>query len=147
MAEAEKRLDRRTFLKYAGLGSLATLSLMAGGTKVAKAQLDSVLRFLSKIPVDILERLPGAISEINADQAKYMELFMTKPRSLLKDEFGIHLAFDEFQVIAFDLSPEETVWPKVVADPAYPYEAEIKIGPVALGFAEGRVGLVLRERS
>ncbi len=143
----EKRLDRRAFLKYIGVGSLATVALMAGGTKVAQAQLDSVLKFLSKIPTDVLEKLPVAIAKINAEQAKYMELFMTKPRSLLKDEFGINLAYTDFQVIAFDLSQEETVWPKIVADPAYPYEPELKIGPVALGFAEGRVGLVLRERS
>lgn len=143
----EKQLDRRTFLKYAGVGSLATVALMAGGTKVAQAQLDTVLRFMSKIPVDILEKLPGVVATINEKQDIYMEKFMTDPRSLLKGEFGINLAYTEFQIIAFDLSPEETVWPKVVGDPAYPYEPELKIGPVVIGFAEGRVGLVLRERS
>lgn len=142
----EKRLDRRSFLKYAGVGSLATLSLMAGGARTARAQLGSVLEFLGTIPENVLAELPQAIAEINADPEKHMEFFMSDPRAFLAEAFDIKLEYTKYQLIAFDLSGEETPWAKLVADPPYPYEAEVKIGPVAIGFAEGRVGLVLRER-
>lgn len=142
----EKRLDRRSFLKYAGVGSLATLSLMTGGTRTAHAQLGGVLEFLGTIPENILAELPIAIAEINANPGSYMEAFMTEPRKLLLSEFGIELPFTRYQLIAFDLSTEETPWPKVKADPSFPYPSEVKVGPVVLGFAEGRAGLVLREK-
>ena len=134
-------------MKYAGVGSLATLSLMVGGTKTVQAQLGAVLEFLGKIPESILAELPVAIAKINANPGTYMEAFMTEPRKLLFSEFEIDLPFTKYQLIAFDLSTDETPWPKVKADPPYPYPSEVKIGPVAIGFVEGRVGLILREKS
>jgi len=142
----EKRLNRRSFLKYAGVGSLATAALMIGGTKAAQAQVGSILEWLGKIPENILAELPKVVAEINADAERYLGNFMSDPRGFLAEFYNIKLEYTKYQLIAFDLSQEETSWPKVVADPAYPYESEVKIGPVAIGFAEGRVGLVLRER-
>lgn len=143
----EKRLDRRSFLKYAGVGSLATATLLIGGAKVAKAQLGPLLELLGKIPGDVLDKLPEAIAKINNQPDAYMERFMSAPRSLLKDEFGISLPYAEYQLIAFDLAAEETLWPKVFADPAYPYAEGVSIGSACVGFAEGRVGLVIRSRA
>jgi hypothetical protein len=117
-----------------------------GGAEVTQAQLRSVLAFLGKIPVTILDALPTAIRDIDDHPDRYMALFMTKPRELLKSEFNINLPEEQYQIIAFDLSQEETPWAKVFADPLYPYKEGVKIGSVAIGFAEGRVGLVLRER-
>ena len=142
----EKRLNRRNFLKYAGVGSLAALALISGGTKTARASLRDILEFLGKIPENILNELPQAIGEINSDAERYLGNFMSDPRGVLAEFFDIRLDYTKFQLIAFDLSPEDTPWPKVVADPAYPYEAEITINPPTIGFTEGRVGLVLRER-
>lgn len=144
--EKRQRMDRREFLKYASLGSLGAAALLFGSGRTAKAQLSAVLEFLGKIPEEVLKALPEALHEINANQERYMKLFMQDPRGLLENEFGISLPFTKYQVIAFDLSTEDTEWFKVMADPPYPYEPEIKIGPVAIGFAEGRVGLILRER-
>jgi len=144
--DKRERMDRREFLKYASLGSLGAAAFLLGGGRTAKAQLSTVLEFLGKIPEEVLKALPEALHEINAKQEHYMAFFMTDPRGLLEKEFGISLPFTRYQVIAFDLLMEETDWPKVIADPPYPYEPELKIGPVAIGFAEGRVGLVLRER-
>ncbi len=143
----DKRLDRRSFLKYAGAGSLATITLMIGGAKVSQAQLGGVLEFLGTIPENVLSELPMAIAEINANPGTYLEAFMSEPRKLLFSEFEIDLPFTEYQLIAFDLSADETPWPKVKADPPFPYPSEVKVGPVVVGFAEGRVGLVLREKS
>jgi hypothetical protein len=142
----EKRLNRRSFLKYAGVGSLAALSLVVGGTRTARAGVGDALELLGKIPEEVLNRLPEVLHEINSNQDRYMGLFMTDPRSLLRNEFGIDLPFTKFQIIAFDLSTEETEWFKVIADPSYPYESEIPLSPATLGFVEGRVGLVLRSR-
>ncbi len=140
------QMDRREFLKYAGLGSIGAAALILGGGRTAKADLSVILEFLGKIDPEVLRNLPEALHEINANQERYMKAFMEDPRKLLENEFGIPLPFTKYQVIAFDLSTEDTEWFKVTADPPYPYEPEIKIGPAVIGFAEGRVGLVLRER-
>ncbi|MCR4405162.1 MAG: twin-arginine translocation signal domain-containing protein [Candidatus Acetothermia bacterium] len=143
----KRQLDRRSFLKYAGAGSLAAATLLIGGTKAARAQLGPLLELLGKIPGEVLDKLPEAIAKINNQPEAYMERFMTAPRVLLKDEFGIKLPYTEYQLITLDLSPEETLWPKVLADPAYPYAEGVSVGSACAGFAEGRVGLVIRSRA
>ena len=142
----EKRLNRRNFLKYAGVGSLAALTILGGRTRTAQASVGDLLGFIGEVPENIWRELPRVIGEINSDPERHLGSFMSDPRGYLDEFFDIKLDYTKIQLIAFDLSPEETPWPKVIADPQYPYEAEITISPPTVGFTEGRVGLVLRPR-
>ncbi len=144
----EKRLDRRSLLKYAGVGSLTSLATLSGVARVAPAQGDEglglLLDFIARTPDIVINGLHEAVFHDSLEERDEREGFIANPRKWLADKGILELRKGMYAVVAINMHYKSDETPAINLElgeaPSF-----ARIGGAAIGFFSANVGLLLME--